>query len=416
MTLPPQGARGHMGPQNLSQIFNLEDVDSYGQNLDVLIIEPQNDVRIIISQFLQKKGFGSVRTTRDGISAVNELRKKTADIIIISNSLDGPTATDIILEIREDKNIEKRAVVLLTQPIDKKKFFELIELCVDAIIVKPVILNEVLIKVKSAHANYNKHENLERFFEQAKIELKNNNFEKAEQVYKALLSTNQKTSRSYFGLSKIANLQERYSEALELAKSAISKDEKHAHAHSLVGELLLKDGDVAGALECFQKAIKMSPLNIFRYESITNELMRLEKYDDAISILDVGFTAKLDQPLIYERLGLCYFYKKDYARALRFLRQASERDPENISFLNSLAICYRDSCQFTKSLEIYNQILKKSPNNYAVMFNKSLLFFMMKREEEATRLMERVLSIKPDFKKAIDKLAEWKNKDPTEGN
>lgn len=393
--------------QDILRIFRLEEVDPFGTQLDVLIMEPQNEVRLIIAQFLQKRGFGNVRAVRDGVSGIHELRKKPADILIVSNSLEGPLAKDVIMEVREDKNIDRRAIILLSGPLNKRELLLIGELALDAIIVKPVVLTEVLTKIKLAHESYSNKRNLERYFELAKVELREGRPDKAEQVYRALIKINEQMARPYFGLSKIADEQSHLAEAIDFAKNAISRNENFAHAHSLLGELMLKEGDVSDAFESFKKAVELSPLNLFRYEAITNQLMQGKHYDDAIAILQIGFDAKLDQSLIPERLGLCYFYKKEFPKALRFLRLAVERDPENIRFLNSLAICYRDANQFDKALEIYNQILRRHNENYAVMFNKALLLSMMKRKEEALKLMERVLSIRPDFTKAKEKIEEW---------
>jgi tetratricopeptide (TPR) repeat protein len=396
-----------MLPQNIADIFKLDHIDTFGTDLDVLVIEPQNDIRGIISQFLIRKGFGNVRMARDGVAGINELRRKPADIVIVSNSLDGPTASDVILEMQEDKGIEKRATILISQPLEKKEFKNLAILCPDEVIIKPIILNEVLLKIKKAHSNYSKHRNLERVFELAKMELRNKNYQKAEFIYQTLIKINDKLARPYFGLSRVADEQNHYLEAIQHARNAISRNVQYAHAHSLLGELMLKQGDLLSAIESFKKSLELSPLNIFRYEAISQKLMQQRYFDEAISILEIGLVSKLNQPALAERLGLCYFFKKEYGHALRFLRSAVERDPENIRFLNSLAICYRDAHQFQKSLDIYDQILRRHSNNHAVLFNKALLLWMMKRKEDALQLMKKVVALQPDFTKAQEKIMEW---------
>ncbi|MEY4065606.1 MAG: hypothetical protein RIR26_1814 [Pseudomonadota bacterium] len=387
--------------------LEIEKVEAFGPQLGVLVIEPQNDVRMIIIQFLQKKGFSNVRSVRDGITGMQEMRAKAPDILIISSALEGPLVKDFIHEIREDTAIEKKAVILLSSPLNKTDVLQIIDLGFDAIIVKPVILNEVLVKMKNAYENYASQKNLERIFESAKKELRNDRPDKAEAVYHALAKMKDSMARPFVGLSRIASDQNRVSDAIDLVRIAIARNENYAHAHSLLGELMLKEGDLIGAVTSFRKAVELSPLNFFRYEAITKDLMDKEWYDDAIGILEVGFKAKLEHPLIAERLGQCYFKKKDYSNAAKFLRLAVEKDPENNSFLNSLAICYRDGAQYDRALEVYNNILKRDNNNHAVLFNKALLLTMMNRKEEAVKLLKRALTIQPDFKKARDKIIEW---------
>ena len=96
----------------------------------------------------------------------------------------------------------------------------------------------------------------------------------------------------------------------------------------------------------------------------------------------------------------------DYAKAQKYLKEAVRLDPDNVSFVNSLAICYRDAKDYEKSLHVYNTILKKEPDNHSILFNKSLTLILVDRKEEAIKTLKRVLKIEPSFTKARDKLTE----------
>jgi tetratricopeptide (TPR) repeat protein len=98
--------------------------------------------------------------------------------------------------------------------------------------------------------------------------------------------------------------------------------------------------------------------------------------------------------------------QKDYAKALRFLKQALRLEPENVSFMNSLAICYRDAKQYDDAIDTYNQILKRENDNHQVLFNKSLVLLLVQKNEEAAKIFRRCLKIRPDFQRARDKLKE----------
>ncbi|NBW82336.1 hypothetical protein EBR21_11335, partial [bacterium] len=93
-------------------------------------------------------------------------------------------------------------------------------------------------------------------------------------------------------------------------------------------------------------------------------------------------------------------------RAAKFLRQAVHAEPDNLSFMNSLAICYRDAQMYDDALDTYNQIIKKDNENFHVMFNKSLVLNLMGRKEEAIKLLRKIIARKPDFQKARDKIVE----------
>ena len=86
---------------------------------------------------------------------------------------------------------------------------------------------------------------------------------------------------------------------------------------------------------------------------------------------EVANEVGLENHFIFARLGECYFKKKDYNKAIRYLRRAVNGEPDNLSFQNSLAICNRDAGEFEEALSVYNAILRKDNDNCTVMFNKS---------------------------------------------
>jgi tetratricopeptide (TPR) repeat protein len=391
---------------DIYKMFQVAEPVPFGSQMDVLIADPQSDLRLILNHHLQKLGFTKIRTVKDGMAALLEMRRQPANILLLSNDFEGPTAIDVIQELREDPALQRDVVILSATPLSKAEIMYALECGFDDFLIKPVIPNEIMPKLRMAHSAFASHKNPERIYEFAKTALKMKEFEHAERVYLELARQTQHAARPFVGLARIALARGDAKKAMEFVKTAIQRNDKYVHAHALLGELWLQQGNLDSALASYRKAIELSPLNVVRYEVATAALLEKGRVDDAISLLEIATAAGFENPFIIERLGYCFFQKKEYQKAGKFLRQAVHAEPDNVSFLNSLAICYRDSAQFDEALETYNQILKRDNENCAVMFNKSLLLIMMNRKEDALKLLKRVLTKQPDFQKAKDKILE----------
>jgi len=392
---------------DLYKKYQVAEPEPFGTALDVLIVDPQSDVRLIMTHHLQKLGFSKVRVVKEGIAALSEIRRQPANVLLLSNELEGPTSQDVIQEIREDISIQRDVVILCSNPINRQEVMLALESGFDDFLIKPVIPNEILPKLKSAHAVFSSQRNPERIYEYAKFAMRMKELDRAEAVYQDLAAQTSSAARPYVGLARLAHMRGDLQLAVKHALTAIQKNNNYTHAHSLLGEFYLEKGDLDSAFQSFRKAIELSPLNVFRYEKAAEPLLEAGRVDDAILLLNMAIEAQFEHPFIVERLGHCFFRKKEYAKAAKFLRQAVHAEPENVSFLNSLAICYRDSQMYNEALDTYNQIIKRDNDNHLVMFNKSLLLNLMGRKEEAIKLLRKIIAKHPDFQKAKDKLVEF---------
>jgi tetratricopeptide (TPR) repeat protein len=391
---------------DIYKMFQVAEPEPFGSQLDILIADPQSDLRLILTHHLQKLGFTKVRVVKDGLTALLEMRRQPANVLLLSNEFDGPTAIDVIQELREDPALQRDVVVLSSNPLSKAEIMYALECGFDDFLIKPIIPNEIMPKLRIAHAAFSSHKNPERIYEFAKVALKMKEFDQAEQVYLELAKQTLHAARPYVGLARIALERNDQKGAVNFVRTAIHRNEKYVHAHAFLGDLMLEEGDLDAALSSYRTAIELSPLNVVRYEVATKALLDKGRVDDAISLLEIATSAKFESPFIVERLGYCFFQKKEYQKAAKYLRQAVHAEPDNISFLNSLAICYRDSAMYDDALDAYNQILKRENENHSVMFNKSLLLVMMGRKEEAIKLLKKVIAKQPDFQKAKDKIIE----------
>jgi tetratricopeptide (TPR) repeat protein len=312
----------------------------------------------------------------------------------------------MIKELNEDPAVYRPAFILVSKALNKAELMYALEMGIDDILIRPISQGDLLPKIRSAYSAFINPKNPERVYEFAKSKLRTEDYEQAFKVYEKLTQVSDKAARPFIGMARTKLALKQMDEALTYVNSGIAKNENYIHAYVVRADIYAAMNDDAKSLEDLKKALSLSPMNIIRYEGCTESLIKQNKIEECIQLLMIGTFAGLRHPYIIERLGYCYFVKKDYPNALKLLKDAVRLDPENVSFANSLAICYRDSKDFDKALQTYNQILKKQPDNHLVLFNKAITLVLWDKKDEAIKILRRILKIDANYTKAKDKLTE----------
>jgi tetratricopeptide (TPR) repeat protein len=386
--------------------FGLPTPEPFSNNLVLHIGEENNEIRLIIKHHLQKLGFPNVTGTKDGQTALSELKSIPTDVAIEGDDLPHMTAYDLLKEVTEDTHIKRPAFIVISKPLNKSELMLALENGVDEVMVRPIVQADLFPKIKSAYENFIHPRNPERLYEFAKQKVKDNDLDEAAKIYLSISAYSDKAARPLVGMGRVSYIKQKYDDALRFLTKAIERNENYVHAFALRAEVYTLQKNYDKALEDFKKAVMISPLNFTRYEKASEFLIEQNRIEECLQILNIGINAGLKHPYVIERTGYCYFMQKEYPKALRFLKEAVRLDSENISFLNSLAICYRDSKDIERAIQTYNAILKKQPENHLVLFNKAIALLLGEKKDEAVKILNRVLKLDPSYVKAKEKLAE----------
>jgi tetratricopeptide (TPR) repeat protein len=391
---------------DLYEKFKIPAPKPFGPELEILVAESHNELRLIIQHHLGKLGFKNIRLVRDGAVGLAELKLKPANIIVVGDDLPSVKGLDFLKELMEEPTLKRDCFLYMMKPVAKADILLAVETGVDDLLIRPVAPADILPKMRTAYATFTNPKNPERVYEYAKNCLREGNHTRAKVVYEALVASTSKAARPLVGLARVAKSQGNLKQALDHLNSAVERNDSYVHAYALRAELRVENGETEAAIKDFVKAVELSPLNVARYEKSIEFLLKNDLIKVCLQILEIAIREGMQHPFVIERTGYCYFMEKEYQKALRFLKQATRLEPENIGFMNSLAICYRDSKQYDEAVECYNQILKRDNDNYPILFNKALVLITSEKKEEAAKLLRRCIKIKPDFAKAKEKLSE----------
>lgn len=375
----------------------------------ILVVEDQMDLRLIVVHQLQKLNYGQVKHCTNGYEALEIIKGHQGRFSAFVSDMDMPVmgGLDLLAELRESQNYERGPFCLSMDQVSREKLMLAVEHGADEILVKPFTLGDIGPKVRSAFAKFHNPSNPEKVYELAKSCLRDGKLDLAEKIYKDLAAHAPKAARPLVGLSRIEMKRSQPEKALQYLVEAEHKNKSFVHLFADRAEIYAAGGDFDAAITAFKTAIELSPLNAIRYKSAADLLFKAKRYQEASDLLEIAIAQKLEFPDLYHYLSQAKFALKDFKAASKYVRNALGADPENVTYLNQLGICLKETGQMDDATKVYNQIIKLDPANISALYNKSVLLHAKGERDEAIKILERVVKNNPDFAQGRTKLDEY---------
>lgn len=395
--------------KNLAEEFGIQIPKDIDKNETILLVESQQDIRLIVAHHLNKIGYRKVVQAANGMEALEALKKGDGKTSVIISAMEMPTMGGIHLlqELQENPQYQRGPFAISIESPSKEKIMYATENGVDGILVKPFTFKDILPKLQQAFKVYHNPENPEKVYEMAKQRLREGNLGESEIIYQKLATVTKTAARPHVGLARVAFLKGNHEKALEYLSEAEKRNQHFVPLYVLRGEILASQKKLEPAIEQFKKAIEMSPLNPVRYEAVAQLLFELNEYQKAVDILTIAVRNNLSFPSLHHYLSQAFFALKDFKSATRHVRSALSQEPENVTYLNQLGICYKESGFVEDAMKTYNSIIKLDPDNKAALYNKAVLLNSMNQKAEAVKLLQRVVQKYPEFIAAKNKISEY---------
>lgn len=131
------------------------------------------------------------------------------------------------------------------------------------------------------------------------------------------------------------------------------------------GRNLFDLGDYQSALLHFERSINLDPEQEdipYIYSYWGNCLSKLERYDEAVSILEKGTLEDNDRPDLHNLLGVCYFKKTEYEKAIQYFTKAVELNPASAMDYANLGVNYAKLSKNDQAIEFFTLALTLDPD------------------------------------------------------
>ena len=149
----------------------------------------------------------------------------------------------------------------------------------------------------------------------------------AEAAWRSLLTTQPNSAEAYAHLGLLEARQEHYKEAIALYRKGMSINPAFPNLRVNLGLSLFKAGDLRGAIQAFEPALKTQP----KSSPLALRLVTL--------------------------IGMAHYGLGDYPAAIPYLKQAAAGDPQNLQLRMNLAQSCLWSKQYQCVVDTYHEIL-----------------------------------------------------------
>ncbi len=399
--------------KSLAEEFGIKLEGQLDQTRHLFFLEPAQDLRLIVAHHLNKLGFSSIKQFTNGHEALEYMRdhpdiRPAVTICDLEMPIMGGYA--YFSELRENPLYSRGPFAITLPAPDKAQIMLASENGVDGILVKPYTFKDIVPKLRAAHKVFNTPNNPELVYELAKTEFRAKNFDRAEFINRRLAESSTKAARPVVGLARIAMERKQEDVALKFLLDAEKRNPFYIHTYVERGRLAVAQDKIEDGVAFFRKAIDLSPLNPVRYEEAVELLFRLNRFQESVDLLTLALDSQVVFPRLYHIISQAYFALKDFKKATRHIKSALVHEPENVSYLNQLGVCYKESELYDEATKIYNQVLKIDSDNRSALYNKSVMLAGRGQFPEAIKLLTRCVERHPDFELAAKKLVEIKEK------
>ena len=265
-------------PIDFGKIFNIKTPDKMNTEDPILIIEDQQDLRLIIAHQLQKLQFNKVKQAANGYEALEMLKElKGVSAIVCDMEMPIMGGLELLGELRERTDLDRPPFCLSMDNVSKERLMLAVENGVDEILVKPFTLGDIYPKVHMSWKKFHNPKNPEKVYELAKHALREKKFDVADKIYKMLADSSDKSARPHVGLARSSLGRGDPSKALEHLLAGEARNKSYVHIFAARGEIYVQMKKFDDALKSFEQAISLSPLNPIRYRAACDILFTKER-------------------------------------------------------------------------------------------------------------------------------------------
>ncbi len=156
--------------KKLAASYKIEIPKKIDHDDTVLIVEDQQDLRLIITHHLQKLGFRKIKQCSNGLEAIQFLKGFTGKISVTLCDQEMPVmgGIDFLQELMGSEDLSRGPFCIAIDNPNREKIMLATENGVDGVMVKPLTLKDIMPKVTQTFRIYHNPSNPELLYDLAK--------------------------------------------------------------------------------------------------------------------------------------------------------------------------------------------------------------------------------------------------------
>jgi tetratricopeptide (TPR) repeat protein len=184
-------------------------------------------------------------------------------------------------------------------------------------------------------------------------------------------------------------------DALPLLESLATERGGDANILSLLGSAYEASGKPPEALDAYRRAVAADPGNPDRYLDYTRLLMDLDRYDDAVALIQQGIQNTQDSYALNLRLGAVEMMKGQYGEASDCFQKAIAEHPDLAVGYVALAKAYMKEGNDAAAADVLSAARKTMAQDFAIEYVFGLVSSELGHDTEAIEALTRARQMNP---------------------
>ncbi|WP_158996968.1 tetratricopeptide repeat protein [Pigmentibacter ruber] len=361
--------------------------DGKSEHLRVVVIDDQLNMRKALFRIFDKTGNYEVEDFGNAKEAIAWLKTHAVDLVITDIYMSQGDGFEVLAYIRGRAMQNDIPVLFISGEATKEDIVRSVDLGVSDYILKPFEAQDIIQKAESIYAKYkNPPENIKkvRFAESLFFN------EKYAEAKKEFLIINEKfkpTARSLIGLAQTEAKLGNITDALELVNQAIEINSMYYPAYAAGADILLGNKKKVEAIPFLVKELKINGKQIHRRMLLADIYIENIKtpgnFDKAIEQMKLALHDEPTDETLLLRYAEMLWNSGNKEKGVHYCLKARRQNPESTKSLMQLANFYIQDGHPIKAVNMFSDILNKSPNQYDVYLCRAKIFEKLNENEKA---------------------------------
>ena len=364
----------------------------------ILIVEDNQAMRKLLESMLYGLDYNNLTSVGDGAAAWKVIQEGSIDIVLCDLLMPVMNGLELLRKIRASKEFYNLPFVMITGADSQSEIMYTLQAEVDYYILKPPNVGKLddflkkVIRQKVAPTMYEKAVNAGKFY------YLNNNEKKALKCFDVAIQHQPDNPMPYYYMGLIHKKNNDFDKAIEVFNKCVSLSKLYVNALIALAEIHDKRKDDKILAKILDKVVLLIPDKLEMQRSLGAVYGRLGEAEKAAHHLKVAVRLAKNEREILKELVEEFINAGLYDEADDlFLRKFGEDDKEKIvRFWNRLGFCCREKGDPDKAKYFYMSALGYLPQNKNTNLNLAFLLMEEKEYDGARAYINKVLRLSPD--------------------
>jgi tetratricopeptide (TPR) repeat protein len=228
--------------------------------------------------------------------------------------------------------------------------------------------------------------------------------ETSEIFFRRALQDDPDSAEALYGLGSVYLQQQKLKEARDSFEHALKLRGSYPgtipNAWNNLGILSAREGNVAAAIEFFERALQIDPAHLIALLNLGNAYRQRKDWAEAKKTLQRAFDVGPDDPEVNYSLGMVCAQLEDSDRAYEYLKRAVELRPVYPEALNNLGVLYLRTRRPGEAIRSFEESMRVAPEYDQAYLNLARVYVLQGEREKARGVLLELLKQHPDHAQA----------------